>query len=231
MARRTIRKADAVIALGETYRRIFISFGVAPERVHVVYNAVPDFAGERVRENSKDRPIRILFAGEVGPRKGADRLVNALTKLNPATDWTCTIAGNGQISEYQALLERAAISEHVDFPGWLNAERVHDLMQKADIVVLPSRAEALPMSLIEGAAAGAALIATDVGATREIIDETCGIIVSSDDTSLADALQQLIDDRERLRNLQVGARRRYLERFSWEPMIASLKTIYRSLEA
>jgi glycosyltransferase involved in cell wall biosynthesis len=227
--RRTMRKADAVIALGESWRKLFIDLGVSPERVHVVYNGAPDFAQGRIRERAPGAPVRILFAGEVGPRKGADLLINALIRLKNSPGWTCTVAGNGAISKYQARIENAGLSSRVTFTGWVSPEAMRQLMLQADIVILPSRAEALPMSLIEGAAAGAALVATDVGATREIIDESCGAIVEADDAEIARTLQQLIADPVRLGALQAGARRRYLEKFTFDRMIAGLRRVYLSV--
>jgi glycosyltransferase involved in cell wall biosynthesis len=227
--RRTIRKADAVIALGEFWRDLFIAVGAAPERIHVVYNAVPDFAGDFVREPAGKGPVRILFAGEVGPRKGVDLLVDALGRLEKLPGWTCTIAGNGDVSGFRAAVEKAGVGDRVDFTGWIDTDTVHKLMLQADIVVLPSRAEALPMSLIEGAAAGAALVASDAGATREIVDETCGLITPLDGEAIAHALKSLITDPAQMWRLQAGARQRYLERFTVDRMISGLQRVYEAV--
>jgi glycosyltransferase involved in cell wall biosynthesis len=226
----TLRRADAVIALGDTWRDLFIKHGAPSERIHVVYNGIPDFAGGKdVPKADPGRGVRLLFAGEVGQRKGVDVLVEALAHLKAEANWTCTIAGNGQVDEYAGRLRRAGVSDRVHFTGWVHPDALHSLMLEADVVVLPSRAEALPMSLIEGAAAGAALIATDVGAVREIIDETCGIIIPCDAEALADAIKRLIDDRTFLSELQIGARRRYLERFTLDRMSSGLAAVYQSL--
>jgi glycosyltransferase involved in cell wall biosynthesis len=229
--RRTIRKADAVIALGESWRDLFIDIGAAPERVHVIYNAVPDFAGDSIKERPAGGPVRILFAGEVGLRKGVDLLVDALGRLAKLPGWTCTIAGNGDVSGFRAAIEKAGVGDRVDFTGWIDTDAVHELMLQADIVVLPSRAEALPMSLIEGAAAGAALVASDAGATREIVDETCGLITPLDGEAIAHALESLITDPAWLQGLQAGARRRYLERFTVDRMISGLRRVYETVVA
>jgi glycosyltransferase involved in cell wall biosynthesis len=227
--RKTIREADAVIALGQSWRELFINLGASPERVHVVYNGAPDFAEGLIRTRALDSPVRILFAGEVGRRKGADLLVKALVRLKETPNWVCTVAGNGHIPEYREPIERAGLSSRVNFTGWVDPETMRKLMLQSDIVVLPSRAEALPMSLIEGAAAGSALVATDVGATREIIDDTCGVLVAPDDAQIAEVLQKLIVDQDRLQALQAGARKRYLERFTFDQMIAGLQRVYLSV--
>jgi glycosyltransferase involved in cell wall biosynthesis len=219
------RRADAVIVLGQSYHDLFIELGTPADRLFVVHNGVPDFAGPR----PPARPpavARLLFAGAVGERKGVDLLVEALTALANRQDWTCQIAGDGDAAPYQQAVMAAGLADRVKFLGWVSSERIQALLQESDVVLLPSRAEALPVSLIEGAAAGCALVCTDVGSTREIVDDTCGAIVEPTSQSLATALARLLDDRPLLTRMGEGARARYLERFAIDRMISAYNDIY-----
>lgn len=97
---------------------------------------------------------------------------------------------------------------------------IPDVYAKAHIAVLPSYREGLPKSLLEGAACGRPVVATDVPGCREICrDGETGIRVPLKSVEpLADALQALAEDRDRLRDLGAGARRAVEEDFA-EPIV------------
>ncbi len=76
-------------------------------------------------------------------------------------------------------LRRLGIEDRVVLPGWVGPSEVAELIAASDVLVLPSFDENLPMSVIEGMAAGLAIIATPVGAVKDIIiDGRTGILSS-----------------------------------------------------
>ena len=93
-------------------------------------------------------------------------------------------------------------------PGWVDSVRVEALLRAANILVLPSFAENLPMSVIEALAHGAAVVCTPVGALPDIIEhEKTGLIVKPGDVEgLASALGRLIDDQDLRRRLGENAK-------------------------
>lgn len=225
------RAADLVIALGEVSRERFVAqAGVAPERLRVVPNGIPDFAAPLRLPKiaaAPGRPVRILFAGEVGTRKGVPVLIEALARLGRQGAWTCTVAGNGAVEACAAQARAAGLAERVRFTGWIPSGEVHRLMIEADIVVLPSEAENMPLSLIEGACAGAALVATPVAETRAVVrDGLNGVIVERDANSVARALAGLIDDPARLGRMQAASRHLYAQHFTLEALAERLRAVY-----
>ena len=226
--RHSLRRADAVVALGAYWTELFVDVvGVQRERVFTVYNAVPDFSAGETRGERATGPLKIAFAGEVGDRKGVDILVRALCELGKDLDWTCVIAGNGDATAYQEALASAGLAERMEFPGWVSSATIHDLMLAADVVVLPSRAEALPVSLIEGACAGAALVCTAAGASAEIVEDgVSGFVIPAEPAPLAAALRKLAGDRELLRRMRRAARKSYENKFTVGQMIAGLQDVY-----
>lgn len=223
-----LKRADGVIALGERWRQVFVDeVGVPAARTIVIYNAVPDFAVARDLARPQDRPLTIFFAGEIGERKGVDVLVGALAKLGVSRDWRCTIAGNGDVAPFARTLADAGVAERVRFPGWIGMDEIHAGMLDADIVALPSRSEALPISLIEGAAAGAAMVCTGVGASAEINEHgVTGYVLPIEADAFADAFNELAADRGKLSAMQKAARARYLERFTFARMLEFLGEAY-----
>ena len=144
-----------------------------------------------------------------------------------APPWRCVAAGNGEVARFAALAEQAGLADRVTFTGWLAADAMHDCMRRADIVVLPSRTEALPLSLIEGACAGAALVATDVGNVRDIVEDGVnGILVAREPDAIADALRGLLDDPARLRAMQAASRDIYRARFTLTAFADRLRAVY-----
>lgn len=224
-----LKKADHSIVLGEFWRRVLTdAAGLAPETVHVIYNASPDMEGMSGPSRRRSPALRLIFAGELHFRKGLDVLLETLAMLNKRhREWTCIIAGNGAIEPYCETAKRLGIAEQTSFVGWVSPEQLHRLMQQSDVVVLPSRGEGLPLCLVEGAAAGAAMVATDEGATREVLhDGVNGIIAPLDPTAMSDALCTLADDRDRLESMQSASRAIYLQHFGLDQMIHALHSVY-----
>jgi glycosyltransferase involved in cell wall biosynthesis len=173
--------------------------------------------------------LRVLFAGRLDARKGIDLLVEGLTILKQSrSNWHCVVAGNGDVDGLRGDVRALGLEPNVEVPGWLSSADVHKLMIESDVVLLPSRGENLPMSLIEGACAGAALIATDQGATREILNDGInGLIISLYATDVAESLVRLCDDRMILADMQRASREIYLQRFRIDRFIDSLHRIYQ----
>lgn len=223
------RRADAVVALGAASERRFReAAGVPAARIRVVANGIPDFGPAPAR--APGGPLRIAFAGEVGDRKGVPVLLAALALLPAGRRWTCEIAGDGDVERCAALARAAGIGDRVRFRGWTEAGAVHRMLAEADVVVLPSEAENMPLSLIEGACAGAALVATPVAETGEVVvDGVNGFLVARAPEAVAAALEALAAEPARLAAMQAASRARYLEAFTLGAMAGRLEAVYRSL--
>lgn len=225
---RLCRGADLILALGTHYRHAFVDWiGLPPEKVAVLANGIPDFAADVALPKPSTGPVKLLFAGEVGARKGADLLVDALGRLAHRPGWTCTIAGNGDLAPYRARAEAAGVGDRVRFTGWVDSAEVHRLMRDSDVVVLPSRSEAMPLTLIEGACAGAALVATRVGEVSEVVTPGNGLMVEPDAEDLARAIGCICDHPEERARMQAASRRLYESRFALPAFVARLGEFYR----
>lgn len=225
---RLARGADSVIVLGEAFRRPFRDvLRVDNHCIEVIYNGVPDIRSDAVIPRLYDGVLSLLFCGEIGNRKGMDLLIGALSLLK-SDGWECTIAGNGSMQSYEAAIAAAGMNDRLDIRGWLTLPEVHQLMQQADVVILPSRAEALPLSLIEGACAGTALIATDIGAVAEVVqDGVNGLLIPHDPVVIAQAIKQLMQEPMNLAGMQEQSRLLYEKRFTVPVFVNAILAIYR----
>ncbi|MEI9423356.1 glycosyltransferase family 4 protein [Mesorhizobium sp. Cs1299R1N1] len=229
--RLVFERADAIIVLGDYWRDFVAHFyHMPPDRFDVVANGVADFAFDAPQPREENAPVRLLFAGNLTEAKGAGVLLQALALLpKDLPQWRATFAGAGDVAAFRDRAISSGLFGQVEFTGWLALETILPLYRQADIVVLPSRNEVLPVCLLEGACAGAALVATSVGSVPDILREgRNGLSVKPDDAEeLAHALAQLIENGARREAFRTASRDIYNARFRLETMIEGLQGAYR----
>jgi glycosyltransferase involved in cell wall biosynthesis len=225
----TLARVDRVIVLGSYWRDFMVGeLGVAPDRVDVLWNAVP---APGLVHHHHAGSVRLLFLGRLGERKGVPELLAALgdPRLR-ALPWTAVLAGDGAVERYRNLVASAGMADRIELPGWIDAATAERHLAEADILVLPSHNEGLPMAVLEAMASGLAIVTTPVGAIPDAIrDGDTGLLVPAGDApALADALYRLITDMELRRQLGQRAHSRFLADFSIEACIDRLSAIYEA---
>jgi glycosyltransferase involved in cell wall biosynthesis len=224
------RRARRVIVLGGQDRQTVIEhLGVAPERIEVLHNAVPD-PGPPADRRRRDGPVRLLFLGRFDdPAKGLADLLAALAGPGLAAgNWHLTVAGRGEVAAFREQLQQPALAERVTFAGWQPHARVYELCAEADIFVLPSYSEGQAMSLLEAMAHGLAIVATPVGSHTEAVrDGAEALLVAPGDVGqLALALARLVAEPALRQRLGTAARRKYCDNFDAVQYSKSLLKIY-----
>lgn len=182
----------------------------AAERVVKIVNGV--VVPERV---SGKEPF-VLFAGEAGPRKGIDVLIEAWRKIHEQhPEWRLVVAGRAR--EWVPPTDMDSIL----VLGPVPRAEVLRWQSRAAVAALPSRNEALPMFLLEAMARGCAVVTTPVGQIAELV-EGCGVLVPPGDSdALAEGLHRLLHDPDAIATLAEAGRERVRERYSAE-RVASL---------
>jgi glycosyltransferase involved in cell wall biosynthesis len=226
-------RAETVLVLGSRDRdQLSQLLQLPPGRIAVLPNAVPDPSTDALRPSCPDQPCHLLFLGYLGTRKGVPELLRALSRPEVVSrQWRVTLAGNGAVDEFRRLAVELGIGDRAEFPGWVDEAGVRTLCRDADVLVLPSHAEGLAMSVLEGMAHGLAVITTPVGAHLEVIEpEVSGLLVPPGDVgALALALVRVIDGKDLRRQLGAAARQRYLEKFEVRAYAARLSQLHAGL--
>lgn len=224
------RLASTNIVLGDIWRDWLVDdLGVKPDRVDVLANGVPTPPYRR-RDHLADRTaIHLLFLGNLLERKGVTDLIEALAEL--PTDlprWHISFAGGGDLSRYRDAVRVAGINDRVEFLGWVDQNGAQKLLGSADIMVLPSYHEGLPLVILESLGAGTPVIATSVGAIPQFIraGRDALIVPPGDRTQLALALARFIGDASLRQAICDAGRQTYERIFSLEAFRANLFTIY-----
>lgn len=231
VGRAVMKRLDVAIAVGTdcaSYHAAAIGvpvsrFTVVPNGVHVGRFAAP----ARPREMS--RPPRLLFVGRLEPRKGLPVLIRAFVMLKAHhPDAQLKVIGDGPERAESAALLPAAMRDDVEWLGNIDNDLTPAHYAQADIYCSPARGgESFGIVLIEGMAAGAAVVASDIiGYDAVVRDGVDGILVPpSDPPALAAALRDLLDDEPKRFALAEAGNERAKD-FDWAVVTARLRELY-----
>ena len=228
------RSTTALISVGERVRDDLVEKGIGRTSQ---YSVVPpgvllDVSPNRVDARSgldlsPEIPV-VLFLGRLTTIKRTDRLLEAMSLvLTEIPEAVLLVAGEG---DQMAAAQRQAsqLGSSVRFLGWRTD--LSNLYAAADVVVLTSDNEGMPVSLIEASAAGLPSVTTDVGSTREVvIDGVTGHVVRPDSRLVADALLKILTDDDRRLAMGRAARDHAHRIFGVDRLIADHMDLYRRL--
>lgn len=225
------RKCQGFIVLSETWEKYYIdNLGLNSKQVFVLSN--PTELPPKIPQRENAETLNLVFCGRVGERKGAFDLINAFSQLTaPQKEATKLIfAGDGEIEKAQQLAAELKITEQVNFLGWINSQQREQILAKADIFILPSYNEGLPMAILEAMAWGLPIITTPVGGIPElVINQQNGLLVQPGNIQeLSTAIALLIKDEKLRRDLGIIARNN-VEPYDINNYCHRLVDIYTSL--
>lgn len=205
-------KAESVIVLGQVWSDLVVA--KLPELAGRIV-IMPNSTKRQRRNFHANGPVKILFLGRLIPAKGIPELLDSFEMIRNRDDWQATLAGDGAVAETRKYVERRGLAKRVDVPGWLGDEAVAAELRAADILVLPSWVENLPMCVVEAFAHGLAVVCTPVGALPEIVQhEETGLLVPVNNAPvLASALERLLADPALRDGLGRRARVQHASRF------------------
>lgn len=238
--RRYLRSVDAVIYNSHTTRRAVEGL-IEGERPHVV--AYPggdrlaplDLTGlKRPVRSGWSGPLRLLFVGNLIPRKGLHVLLGALARL-PDVDWQLTVVGSAATDPaYSRRLRgrlRPALAGRVAWRGGLADAELAVEMATAHLLVVPSSYEGFGIVYLEGMGFGLPAIATTAGAAAELISDGVNgyLVPPGDAAALAERIATLAVDREQLAQMSAAARERFARHPTWEQSTASIRAFLLQL--
>ena len=220
-----VRRARFVVCISSFCRsQVMIAAPVASwDKLRIVHCGVDAKLFPLRRHEGRGR--RLLFVGRLAPEKGCLMLIEAIAQL---PDAVLDVVGDGP--SRAALSERAAtlgIADRVVFHGYMDETGVRLRLAEADVFVMTSFAEGVPVVLMEALAAGVPAVATRIAGISELIEDgVTGLLVPpAEPTATAQAVRRLLEDPE-LRNRIAAAGREKVEReFNLEIECESLANI------
>jgi glycosyltransferase involved in cell wall biosynthesis len=227
LVRWTLEHAALVLALSPEWKDYLA--GIAPKcRVAVLPNPVA-LPPQQCRQES-DRPT-VLFLGVLKRAKGVDDLLHAWREvLREVPAARLILAGSGDIASARRLAASLMIDASIETPGWLQGESKIKALRECWAFTLPSHAEALPMSILEGMAAGIPIVATRVGGIPYAIGDAAGILFAPGDRgALASGLIACLVDESLRQSMGQAGRQRAASEFAADCVSQQLEEIWQTL--
>jgi glycosyltransferase involved in cell wall biosynthesis len=212
-----------------------VAAGVDRDRCHVVHNCVGSPPAPLSRDDARrklgiDRDaIVVMMVANMRRVKGADLLLRAATECLHLPRLHCLLVGRVLDPEVERLARQSQLENRVTLTGY-RADAA-ELLGGADMFVMPSRAEALSVALLEAMACGVCPVVSNAGGMKEAVrHEQDGLVVPSEDVAaLASAISTLYDDRERRNSFGRSAHERAAAQFSARAMATRLSQVYRAV--
>jgi glycosyltransferase involved in cell wall biosynthesis len=226
---RTLRAAAKVITFSaEQAEFLENTYQVKSENLAIVPNGVgPEFVPALRGDVPVDRPLRVLYVGRLSKQKALPRLVHALAAMTQPVE--ALLVGEGdERSDIDDLIRRYRL-DNVRLPGRRQGSELVATYQWADVFVLPSDREGMPLVALEAMACGLPVVATDVVGNRELLSGI-GILVKPDSAALATALDQVAEDevlRSELSQRSIAA----AENYTVERTMERLRAVYAEVAA
>ncbi len=189
----------------------------------------PAVSLDDIRTRSRaEGPLRVLFVGNVIPRKGLPVLVSALERI-AGRAWHLDVVGDEAVEPDHARAvrlqaRRAGLSSRVRFHGLLSDTALAARFANSHVLAVPALYEGFGIVYLEGMGFGLPAVACEVGAVPEIVEhESNGFLVPPGDAAgLARCLGRLVDDRSLLERLSVNASRAYARHLTWDESLAGV---------
>lgn len=231
LVRQIFQKCYGLIVLSNSWKDFYVhNLGLNPQKVFVLPN--PTELPVQIPQRQNVNQVTLLFCGRVGQRKGTFDLIEAFANL-PAEQKNCAkliIAGDGDIEQGRKLVENLNLTENITFAGWVNSQQRDKLLAKADVFILPSYNEGLPMAILEAMSWGLPVITTPVGGIPELVvpNENGLLVKPGDIQQLSAAILSLITNEELRLIMGTTARERVMP-YDIKNYLHSLLNVYNSV--
>jgi glycosyltransferase involved in cell wall biosynthesis len=238
VARRVFSAAGAIVAVSDEVAAYVRSRVSDPARVHVIPNGVDPIRFAVRRKRREDGRFTIGFVGTMKPWHGVPVLIDAFERLHRShPQMHLLLVGDG--TERQKLAEDIAargLGGAVTMTGAVERDAIPNLIASMDVAVAPypklERFYFSPLKVLEYMAAGAAVVASDIGQLSSLIEhERTGLLVPAGDVdALVVAIERSYSDAEERQRLATAARARALANHTWDAVVSRIFKLSRQMQ-
>ncbi len=221
------RLTQRIIAVCEADRDIGLHYKISgPDRFVLIHNGISDIPLKfRVGVND---PVHIVMVARFSPQKDHASLINAINQLDSPV--RLSLIGSGPCyHQVKRQVETANLSHCIELPG--ERVRVEEVLAQADVFVLTSFWEGLPISVLEAMRGALPIIATDVGGVSEMVDhgENGFLVRPGNVSSIVKYLARLAQNKHLRHQLGQNSRLRFEQNFTARRMAAKTQTVYQQV--
>jgi len=233
--RRSLRASSVVVVLSKHWHDWVEQFAPG-SKVRVVANPVqvPASIHDRSKAGARAHAGRVLFLGKICDEKGTFDLLHAWQRFRQvAPGWRLAIGGFGEVERFLEEASRIGVRDDIEYLGWVAGEAKARELASADIFVLPSYKEGMPVAILEAMAFGAAVIATPVGGVPDMMEAGVhGVWVRQGDVvGLADAIVRLAGSPQLRATLAAASRKHVASHYATEKVVEQIVSLYREVAA
>jgi glycosyltransferase involved in cell wall biosynthesis len=225
---------DYLLAVGSKVRYDLLKVGIGSQyRFGLMFpglriEALPEKSVSQKSLGLDTNKLQCAFIGRVTRIKRPDRFLDIVLEIKKrGIELNFFIAGDGELLKEcrKIILEK---NLQVTVLGWQNS--IEKVLSAADIVILTSDNEGMPLSLIQAGMSGLPVIATDVGSVSEVVlDKITGLVTSGDIIEMADALESLAKNKDLRMKLGQSAQEFTLKNFGIRRLVTNHETLYKQL--
>lgn len=227
MIRHFMGTADAVICVSESWRRCYVEH-FHPKHIVAIPNMIEKITTRHYAE--RQEKVIFLFLGKIMSAKGVYDLLDVAAdlQLTHAGKFEIWIGGNGEVQQLQQQVAEKKLEAAVQYEGWVSGEEKDAIFRKADVFVLPSYHEGLPVSILEAMSYGMPVIATKVGGIPEVVSEgESGLLIDAGDKdALKKSMLRFINDHRLIRRMGNISQNIIRKGYVAEAVILQLEEVY-----
>lgn len=244
LLRRIVQRASRLCGLGRDFLRSTKAAPFIPwnRYADIIYGGVdPELYAPRpmnsdlIGQYGLDGKTIVLFVGNLMPFKGLHVLIEAIEKIPDPKLMLMVVGGGYQEETYKAMVAAKGLQQRVLFAGPQSPTGLlPDFYNLADFLVLPStHSESLGLVTLEAMATGKPVIVSALPGPAQLVENgKDGYIAKVGDADdLADKIKRLAASKQKCRAMGAAARKKIVDRFTWEALSIQLETEFRKILA
>jgi colanic acid/amylovoran biosynthesis glycosyltransferase len=237
MLEEKIRQASFVVTISEYSRNFLCNLydELATQKIHVIHCGIDPEVFQTWPSKQLDEQFTIICVARLDREKGHRYLVEACAQLKAqGMNFRCLFVGEGETrAELEAQIQQLNLTDQITLLGLQPRHRVLELLAQADVKVLPSISEGIPVSLMEALALGLPAVATAISGVPELIEDgQTGLLVPVRDVeALATAISKLYRTRKLGQQLGARGRVKVIEEFNLRISAANLYRLFTKDQA
>jgi len=240
--KRSIREADAIIAISESTRQDILNVFHVPDRKitvtylgvdHSTFNSNASLAAiEKVKKKFRITKSYIFYLGTIEPRKNVDLLLKAFERVKDRTDANLQLVLSGKIGwkvdNLMKAIRSLVNSGDVVHTGYISEEEAACLYNGAEAFVYPSQYEGFGIPVLEAMACGCPVIASNSSSLPEVVGDAGVLVEPNNMEELAEAILKVLHDGDLRHALKAKGIQRAAH-FTWERTAKTTRDLYASL--
>jgi len=236
----SIRNASKLIALNKAERKFLIKkFNIKPEKIAIIppglnikkYSNLPEHR-ELQEKYNLNGPV-IIYVGRIAEDKGINYLIDSakiVKKEYPNSKFLIIGPNMGYKHKLVSKINKTGLNDSIIFTGPLVGNKLLEAYSAADVFVLPSYHEVMPLTILEALAAGIPVITTRLGGISEVIShQVTGFLVKYGDyKKIAEYILRILRE-PNLKSKLIAAGKKIVNSFSWNNVVKKIISLYNSL--